>query len=331
MDSMLAEMEQVRIGTIDYRNPRIPVFPRTAIEVLRMQEAATNDVRQLAGVVSGDPACTQMLLRRANSPYYGLRRKVGDVSHAVTLLGFGPTAELVLSLAMLRLGEVFPERNARLVFQRITRVSLATAWSARLLADLIRQYLDHAPSTVSAFSVGLMHATGRLVLLYNDPGSYTALCGLGHGTSPDTNGVAADALHLPSVTEERRALGTDHEILGSVVCAVWGLPSLFSRVLSPFDEQARFERREDEMLTYVVKAAAASAEALTWDPEDANAVRIDRDEEGEPEDVIVSAAEVPAAVVRLARVCQMHPLDLASLMAAWEDEVRLFVDHVLTP
>ena len=121
-------------------------------------------------------------------------------------------------------------------------------------------------------------------------------------------------------------------MLGGIVCCAWGLPARYTRVLSPYDDMIAFRDREDELLTYVVKAAAAVCETMTWDPtEDTRPKKAIDLVTPSIEVPLESPTEAPLAVIRLARACDLDPLDLMAIMSTWEDEVRLFVEHVLTP
>jgi putative nucleotidyltransferase with HDIG domain len=73
--------------------------PLAAMQVLRVVEDPRACSADLARVIEADPALSARVMRLANSPYYGLSRRVGSASTAVVLLGFSAVRALAVSAA----------------------------------------------------------------------------------------------------------------------------------------------------------------------------------------------------------------------------------------
>ena len=83
------------------RNVRaLHVFPRVAERVRRVVDDQRSSLIELEEVVAMDPALAGQLLRVANSPFYGLSRRVSTIRQAILILGFQQTRDLALALAL---------------------------------------------------------------------------------------------------------------------------------------------------------------------------------------------------------------------------------------
>lgn len=199
------------------------------------------DTPRLAGIVGADPIITNFVLRRINSAHYGLRRTVDNVRMAVMLLGFIEVCNITLTAGLMRLKEIAKTEEQEEIFQEIMRVSIGAAYFAQELA----QHLD-LPLKNRAFTVGLQHAMGRLVLLYNRPEDYEALW----FTTTDGFG--------PDPESEVTIFGIDHAGLGAMAAEEWELPEFIIQVIRFYLKpiSLRNERLQTLALTLNVAASA---------------------------------------------------------------------------
>ncbi len=65
----------------------VPMLPETVLKVEKVYNNPESGVSEMAEAVKQDPIITAYILKTANSPMYGLSRKVTDVSQAISLLG----------------------------------------------------------------------------------------------------------------------------------------------------------------------------------------------------------------------------------------------------
>lgn len=74
--------------------PRLPVSTVTLLNKLLDEKSTHSEILEL---VKSDPGLTGTLLKAVNSPVYAFANKIGNVHHAITLLGFDAVHQLVLS------------------------------------------------------------------------------------------------------------------------------------------------------------------------------------------------------------------------------------------
>ena len=72
-------------------------FPSVYTRLNELISTEEFTAEELAALISQDPSLTIRLLKIANSPFFGLSRKVESISRAVTVLGTERIRELVLT------------------------------------------------------------------------------------------------------------------------------------------------------------------------------------------------------------------------------------------
>jgi HD-like signal output (HDOD) protein len=185
--------------------PAVPTIYSQLIALLNDPEA---DAEAVGGLLSRDGSMTANILKLANSAFFGLRRKVTNVTDAVAFLGIDTIKSLVLSL---KLFDQFPGDVAeRLGLADLSRRSNLTAVVAR---DIAR--CERAPSAVAeeCFLGGLLHDIGRLVLAANFTADYFEVQRLEHEE------------HCGISEAEKRVFGATHADVGGYLLGLWGLPA----------------------------------------------------------------------------------------------------------
>lgn len=179
----------------------LPSLPAIVMELLGSIEHDDVDISVLAKKVSYDQALTAKTLRLANSSAYGLQVKVTTIQQAITYLGFRTTRNLITAAAVTG---CFPSgRYPGFDDKAFWRHSIATAACARALARRMRFNQD------VAFTAGLMHDIGRLVLVTRYPEAYGEV-------------LAWRAAQPAEWREaERAVLGVDHVDAGLALAAHW--------------------------------------------------------------------------------------------------------------
>lgn len=233
---------------------KFPALPRTVTEVPQLvdQAAADLDIGVLAEIIEADPVVAPAVMRRINSAYYGLRRRVGDVRQAVALLGFLEVSNIALTSGMLRLEDVVAGHEQADIFRHIMRLSIGASFYARQLAVHLE-----LPRATQLATVGLFHSLGRLILLHNRPDDYEALWLSHQDTTP------------PPPRDERAIFGTDHPALSAYAANQWHFPELVGRLLSHYANPDALDDASDRRSAYVVGAAAFCAQLFCLHDRDA--------------------------------------------------------------
>ncbi|MCS0611764.1 HDOD domain-containing protein [Massilia kyonggiensis] len=199
--------EQLATGVQD-----LPSLPAVVMELLSSIEQEDIDISVLAKKVSYDQALTAKTLRLANSSTYGLQVKVTTIQQAITFLGFQTTRNLITAAAITG---CFPSGLcAGFHDKAFWRHSIATAACARALARRMRFNQD------IAFTAGLLHDIGRLVLVTGHPDAYAQV-------------VAWHAQHGGDWQDAEQAiLGIDHVDAGVALADHWNFSSTMRQAIA---------------------------------------------------------------------------------------------------
>ena len=179
----------------------LPSLPAVVMELLSSIDAQDVDISVLAKKVSYDQALMAKTLRLANSPVYGLQVKVTTLSQAITFLGFQATRNLIIAAAVT--GCFAEGKCSGFDYKAFWRHSIATAACAKVLARRMKFNQDYA------FTAGLLHDIGRLVLVTSFPEQYA-------------KAIAYRKEHDCELLEaERQVLGVDHVAAGVALAGHW--------------------------------------------------------------------------------------------------------------
>jgi putative nucleotidyltransferase with HDIG domain len=190
----------------------LPSLPAVVMELLSSIEQDNIDISVLAKKVSYDQALTAKTLRLANSSSLGLQVKVATIQQAITFLGFQATRNLITAAAVTGCfpNGLCPGFNDKAFW----RHSIATAACARSLARRLRFNQD------VAFTAGLLHDIGRLVLVTGHPQDYKEV--LAWREKEDSDWEAA----------ERAVLGVDHVDAGVALAEHWNFSDTMRQAIA---------------------------------------------------------------------------------------------------
>ena len=205
-------MKPITLGTVigDFGNlPSAPEVVTQLAEYLRQEGA---DIAVLAKMISRDPILAAKMLRLANSPAYGVQRRVSNIHDAVVVLGHKSIETMITAMAVTgRFQAVqIPGYDQR----RFWLHNVGTAICARLLAKCV------GANTESAFTAGLIHDIGKLVLAVRFPEHYAAV--LDHQRQMDCRLLDA----------ERTVLGFEHSQVGEALATEWKFTAEISKAVS---------------------------------------------------------------------------------------------------
>ena len=179
----------------------LPSLPAVVMELLTSIDQEDVDISVLAKKVSHDQALTAKTLRLANSSLFGLQVKVTTIQQAITYLGFQTTRNLITAAAVTG---CFPQgRCPGFNDKAFWRHSIATAACSKVLARRVRFNQDYA------FTAGLLHDIGRLVLISRFPAAYQQV--LQYRSANDTYVLEA----------EQAVMGVDHVVAGVALAEHW--------------------------------------------------------------------------------------------------------------
>ena len=194
-------MQAIQLADLVRQLHDLPSLPAVVMELLTSIDQEDVDISVLAKKVSHDQALTAKTLRLANSSTYGLQVKVTTIQQAITFLGFQTTRNLITAAAVT--GCFAKGACKGFDDKAFWRHSIATAVCARVLARRLRFNQDYA------FTAGLLHDIGRLVLVTVYPEGYAEA--IARSAGEDIELQAA----------EQAVLGLDHVAAGLVLAEHW--------------------------------------------------------------------------------------------------------------
>lgn len=183
--------------------PSLPTLYREVMQELQSPDASIDKIGQ---IISKDLGMLTKMLQVVNSPFYGLPRRISSATQAVALLGLEAIKSLVLSM------KVFSqfESSSQAFF------SLDVLWNhgmttGRYARTIAKEQGTDTRIMEDAFTAGLLHDVGLLVLATNTPDQYTETLAL-----MQNQGIA-------EWQAERQVLGATHAEVGGYLLGTWGL------------------------------------------------------------------------------------------------------------
>jgi HD-like signal output (HDOD) protein/CheY-like chemotaxis protein len=185
----------------------LPSVPSLYAQLLEELESPDASIERIGEIVSRDPGMTAKILQLVNSAFFGLRRHISSSADATSLLGLDTIKALALSVG------VFSRFDRAQVpgFDLDALLSYSTA-IGMIAREIARAEGQTEEAMDAAFTAGLLHQTGKLVLAAQLPGEYNAMLALAREEG------------LLAVKAERRIFGAAYPEVGAYWLGLWGLP-----------------------------------------------------------------------------------------------------------
>lgn len=198
-----------------FKQPQaLPAVPKIVHELIDSFNNDDVSIDDIAKKIAADPVLSARLLRLANSAYYHASRTVGSVDDALMMLGFVTVRTLVISSGLTSGFKSMPGLD----LNKFWRYSLHTAAISRWLAKATGQNIDQA------FTVGLMHAIGQLVMHAGMPEQMLHLDKMGGPLDPRRFDM------------ETSSFGYNFATVGAELARQWRFPPAFIQAISQFPE-----------------------------------------------------------------------------------------------
>ncbi|MCC7492491.1 MAG: HDOD domain-containing protein [Fimbriimonadaceae bacterium] len=219
---------------------KLPSLPTAVVKALQLLREENSQNDQIAAALSMDTALVGQMLKLANSPYYGVSRRVSTVQQAILVLGRKVVRSLVVAAAA---GDFLSKPQAGYLLRRgeLWSHSMAAGCGASLLSSKV----GYRPPD-EAFVAGLLHDIGKVVL-----SGYLAEC------SDDLDARLALSDDVPFATLEREFTGIDHATLGGMIIEHWQLPPHLASAIR--FQLTPLEAGDDWKLAAIVHVANALA------------------------------------------------------------------------
>lgn len=220
----------------------LPTLPVIAMQVSRLASNPLTGMSEIVRIIRNDPPLTARILRMANSPFYGMPRRIESLNMALVILGMRELNNLVTCITILR---TFPPVPGSQMFDRYAfwEHSAGCGEIARVITNRLHLRLHGVE-----FTAGLLHDIGKIVFDQ-------------HLHAPFTEALTlASRERLSSVEAERRVLDVDHAEIGAWLAERWSLPPSIVEAIR-FHHQPQLAP-EHAALTAVIRLADLFARAL---------------------------------------------------------------------
>lgn len=204
-------------------NAALPSIPKVIALLLNELDRTEPDLRKISQLINTDPVLTTRLLRLANSAQFQLSSKISSVSEALALMGLDQVRSLAMVAAVAGAFRSVPGLD----MHHYWRYSLNVAKLARMLGGMVRQRQP------AAFTAGLIHAIGELVMHLGLP---QELAALNQQVAP---------LGFKRASAERKLLGYCYADVGAGFARSWQFPQPIVDALehqcAPFENNEVYE------------------------------------------------------------------------------------------
>ncbi len=224
----------------------LPSIPKIIALLLNELDRAEPDLRKISQLINTDPVLATRLLRLANSAQFQFSSKISSVSEALALMGLDQVRSLATAAAVVGAFKTIPGID----MHQFWGYSMNVAKLSRMLGGMVRQ------NQSAAFTAGLIHATGELVMHLGLP---TELAALNQQVPP---------LGLKRAAAERKLLGYCYADVGAGFARNWQFPQ---PIVDALEHQCSpFENNVYEPMAGVLHLAAwrARAKEANYDEQD---------------------------------------------------------------
>jgi HD-like signal output (HDOD) protein len=160
--------------------------------------------KDISRLIITDQGLTSFILKRVNSPYYGLVQKVDNIFNAIVILGYNEIYRIVMEERASKIG-IKPNRQE---------------WVHANLTSTIAAYLSSTLRTGvrggTMVTLGMLHDIARTILTQTLP-------------QPE-NGFSADPRER--LQQEIEHYGIDHASLGGILAKRWQMPERLSNAIT---------------------------------------------------------------------------------------------------
>jgi HD-like signal output (HDOD) protein/CheY-like chemotaxis protein len=195
-----------RLKELLARLESLPSLPEVYAELLAEIQAPNSSFRRVGDLIARDVGMTAKVLQIVNSAFFGQARRILNTQDAVAMLGYDTLKALVLST------KIFSQFDAR----RVRCLDLNALWQHSMNTGLFARAIGVGEKLTrtaqdEAFTAGVLHDVGKLVLAHNFPEIYSDVI------------MRSRTHQRPAVELEQECFGASHAELGAYLLALWGI------------------------------------------------------------------------------------------------------------
>ena len=164
-------------------------------------------IKKIGEIIAKDIGMSTKILQMANSAFFGFSQTIGSAGHAVEVLGLDTIRAMVLTY------HIFSEFDKT----KIKGFSIDILWNhcmntGALALKIAKSEKMDVRSQQSAFTAGLVHDIGLLIVAQNFPDQLQEALSLAHDK------------HIELWRAEEEIFHASHGAVGAYLLGLWGLP-----------------------------------------------------------------------------------------------------------
>lgn len=200
----------MKLEEIISRIEELPTPDPVVQKIIAVASDPNSSAKDLANVIKLDPSLTVRVLRIVNSAYYGLPRKIAELSEAVMILGFKTVRNIALSV--FTYSSVVRRKKSVIDHVALWKHFVGVAVASELIAQLVGY-----PNKEELFVAGLLHDMGKVTLEFVSPEMFLAVAKL------------AKTLKISFFEAEKKLDLPNHALISMKTIERWRLPELISQ------------------------------------------------------------------------------------------------------
>lgn len=232
LENIVLKREKSKITLAGIKN--LPSVPIIMMEISKLLESPRTGASDLGKLISKDQALVAKILTVANSPLYGLPRRVATIEFAIVILGFDHIKNIVIALSMM---DAFKSSEDKYWNRHAYWIhSLITASAAKRIADDLGYR-----KTGEAFTCGLLHDLGISVIQKYFHEDFNEICTL------------VEEQKMRYLSAEQRVLGLTHQEIGQFLAEKWNLPQILAEGILYHHQPS--QAKDEKVLAAIVHLA----------------------------------------------------------------------------
>ncbi|NNE65807.1 MAG: HDOD domain-containing protein [Pyrinomonadaceae bacterium] len=202
LDTIL-ENDRLRGAVTHLKN--VPSLPVVYCDLMEEVNKVDPSIKRVAQIVGSDIGMTAKILQIANSAFFGFRKSVSSPVEAVRFLGLDTITSLALAVG------VFAQFGKQVNTGYISEIWNHSTKVARMARDIAS--IERPTVAEDAFTAGLLHDIGEVVMAANAPRAYSETRDFGEFET------------LLRLNAEREKFGATHYEIGAYLLNLWGIPN----------------------------------------------------------------------------------------------------------
>lgn len=219
----------------------LPPIPNVIVRLTQLLNDPMTSTHEIGKLISQDQALTTKILTVANSPLYGLPRKVPSIDFAILVLGFEQIKQIVIALSLM---DTFKNDNAKYWNRK-------SFWLHSFLTALMSKNIAndrHYPKSGEAFTAGLLHDLGISVIQKYFNREFIEINDL------------VTSSQITYREAEDKVFELSHAEIGKILCDKWNLPVFLSDAILYHHKPS--DSKENNELAAIVHLADYATQQL---------------------------------------------------------------------